>query len=280
MKLLLLIPIAVLFSSLSVDAQDESKSQAELSAAPVVEARYEVKSSHAVPLHDGTGRKVIVQRVKPLVLPPPPEVAAPVLVDPVLREARRAAWAREAKKERRIVSLTGIYYPNGQTFLQWFMPGPDGKWTTYEAWTLQDVRAAWLVQEFEVGNTIYNIFPSVHAASKLDRRRDFPGPLWFPEGSSGFRLTKGDPSHAKSMEPIAAFIKIFQDEGPVLTAQWLALKAADEAEQARLKANPPPVLDIIIQVHPYRSSFFPEAEAEYEAALAAGRAQAAASKSR
>ena len=149
---------------------------------PVVEARYEVKASHVMPLNDGTGRKVIMQRVKPLVLPPTQELAAPLPmpVDPMLRASRQAAWARDAKMERRMVSLTGVYYPNGQTFLQWSMPGPDGQWTTYEAWTLQDVRAAWLVQEFEVGNTIYDIFPSVHPASKWDLRRDFPGPLWFP----------------------------------------------------------------------------------------------------
>ena len=36
--------------------------------APALEASYEIKSSHTKALDDGTGRKVIMQRVKPLVL--------------------------------------------------------------------------------------------------------------------------------------------------------------------------------------------------------------------
>ena len=179
-------------------------------------------------------------------MPAPPVVAAPP-VDPAVRATRRAAWALEAKKERRMLSLTGIYYPNGQTFLQWFTPGPDGVWQTYEAWTLTDFRSAWLVQEFEVGNTIYDIFPSVHPASKYDQRGAFPGPLFFPPGSPGFRLIKGDPNHTKSIEPITALHEIYRQEGPQLTAQWLTLKTAQEAQTAWLKANPPPVKDVVVR---------------------------------
>lgn len=275
MKSFSLLPVFLLLSSFSVRAQDLSKSQAEQPVKSVVEALYEVKSSHTSPLGDGSGRKVTMQRVKPLVLPPPPEPAPVVPVDPAVWAARREAWALEAKKERRILSLTGIYYPNGQTFLQWFTPGPDGVWQTYEAWTLTDFRSAWLVREFEVGNTIYDIFPSVHPASKWDLQRDFPGPLYFPKGSPGFRLIKGDPTHTKSIEAIAALHEIYRKEGAQLTTQWLERLAVNEAEAARLKANPPPIEDIVIRVYPYKSNLFPEAEAEYEAAKAAGVAEAA-----
>ena len=239
-------------------------------AAPVVEARYEVKSSHTAALNDGTGRKVTMQRIKPLVLPPPPVVAAPVPVDPAFLAARRAAWARDAKKERCLLSLSGTSYPNGQTFLRWYMPGPDGKWTTYEAWTLTDFRAAWLVPEFEVGNTLYDVFPTIHPASQRDLRRDFPGPLWFTEGSPSYRLTKGDPSHTRSLEPITALHQILRQEGPALTAQALALRAAAVAENARLKANPPPVEDVVIRITLLKSNRYPAAEGEVNAAKVAG----------
>jgi hypothetical protein len=219
--------------------------------------QFEVKSHRVVPLQDGTGRKLILEEVKPPVFPPPPAVVPPAPVDPAVRAALRAAWALEAKKERRMLSLTGIYYPNGQTFLQWFTPGPDGQWQIYEAWTLTDFRSAWLVQEFEVGDAIYDIFPSVFPASKWDTGRVFPGPLYFPEGSPGFRLVKGDPTHVKSIAPIAALHEIYRQEGQQLTAQWLAIKSTQEMEDARLKENPPPGKDIVVRFWPrgkYRPS--------------------------
>jgi hypothetical protein len=174
----------------------------------------------------------------------------PVRVDPAVHLAMRAAAALEARKERRVVSLTGIYYPNGQTFLQWSTPGPDGVWQTYEAWTLTDFRSAWLVQEFEVRNTIYYIFPTVLPATKWDQRRAFPGPLYFPEGSLGFRLIKGNPNHAKSIEPIAALHEIYRNEGVKLTEQWLSAKAAEAAAAEWLRANPPPAKDITVRYWP------------------------------
>ncbi len=226
-----------------------AQSPAELrSITPAVD--FKVESRRTVPLQDGSGRKLIMERVQRPVFPTPPAVAPPATVDPVLRAARREARALEAKKERRLLSLNGIYYPNGQTFLSWFTPGPDGVWQTYEAWTLTDLRSAWLVQEFEVGDTIYHIFASVHPASKWDHSRALPGPLYFPEGAPGFRLIKGNPSFNKAIEPLTALHEIYRQEGSRLTSQWLTLKAAHETEVARLKANPPPVKDILVRYWP------------------------------
>ncbi len=208
---------------------------------------FETLSRRVVPLKDGSGRKLILEQVKPPVLPPPPAVVPPVPVDPAVREARRLLWAAEAKKERRMLSLTGITYPNGQTFLQWFTPGADGQWRIYEAWTLTDLRACPLVHEFEVGETIYHVFANVFPASRFDTRRAMPGPLYFPEGSPGFRLIKGDPLDVRGTAPVAALHQIFKNEGPQLTGQWLAMKAVQEEAAAWLKANPPPVQDIRVR---------------------------------
>jgi hypothetical protein len=217
------------------------------------DTKVEVESSRTIPLKDGSGRNLIIERIKPPAprqsLPPQPAIK-PAPIDPAVRAARQAAWALEAKKEHRYLSLNAVYYPSGQTFLTWFMQGSDGTWQTYEAWTLTDFRSAWLVREFEVGNTVYNLFPCVHPAAKGDLRRLFPGPLYFPEGSPGFRLVKGDPSDAKCIEGITALHEIYRKEGPALTAQWLAQKAVQDAEAARLKANPPPIKDIVVRFYP------------------------------
>lgn len=275
--------VSVVLSVFGVQAQDHKEqitTQAEQPVEVAVEARYEVKSSHTSLLGDGSGRKVIMQRVKPLVLPPPPEPAPVVEVDSSVRAARRAIWAKEAKKERRWLQLTGIYYPNGQTFLQWSNPGPDGVWQTYEAWTMTDFRSVGLVGEFEVDNTIYELLACVTAAPKGHAGRNLPESLVFPKGSPGFRIIKGNPKHIKSIEPIAALHEIYRQEGDELASKWLAQTVAAEAEAAHLKANPPPVEDIVVQVFPYKSNLFPDAEDEFEAAKAAGVAEAAAAKNR
>jgi hypothetical protein len=203
-----------------------------------------------IPLQDGTGRNLILERVEPQPLPIPQVTIPPTFVDPVVRAARRAAWAVEAKKERRMLSLTGIYYPNGLTLLQWFTRGPDGVWESYEAWSLTDFQSAWLMQRLEVNATIYDIFVTVSPAPRWDQRRQFPGPLYFPEGSPAFRLIKGDPTNAKAIEAITALHEIYRLEGAALTAQWLSLKATQAAEAAYLKANPPPVVDITVHFWP------------------------------
>jgi hypothetical protein len=221
--------------------------------------QYEVESRRTVSLQDGSGRNLIIERVKPPVLPaePPTQAAVPTPIDPVARAARRAAWALEAKKERRMLSLTGIYYPNGQTFLSWFMRGQDGQWRTYQAWSTVDFRSVWFVQKLEVGNTVYELFPSVHPASKMNAGKNFPGPLQFAVGEPAFRVVGDTPADAKALEPIIELHRIYRESGQQLTAQWLSQKTLQEAEAARLKANPPPVEDVVIQIWPERSNRYP-----------------------
>jgi hypothetical protein len=125
-----------------------------------------------------------------------------------------------------------------------------------------------------VGNTLYSLWSIIHPASKWEGQRTPPGPLYLAEGTPGFRLIKGDPDSTKALEPIAALHEIYRQEGPSLTAQWLTHKADAEAREAHRIANPPPVQDIVIQVYPFRSNLFPEANADVTAAKTAGEAQA------
>jgi hypothetical protein len=243
------LPLLLLFSQLATGTVPAQTLPAPDKTADA--PKVEVESSRTIPLKDGSGRNLIIERIKPparpTVQPAAPVRVKPAPIDPVVRAARQAAWAMEAKKEHRYLSLNGVYYPNGQTFLTWFMQGADGTWQTYEAWTLTDFRSAWLVQEFEVGHTVYHLFPCFHPAAKGDLRRLFPGPLHFPEGSPGFRLVKGDPAQLKCIEPIAALHEIYRHEGPQLTTQWLAQKAAQDKAAAHLKANPPPIKDLVVR---------------------------------
>lgn len=112
--------------------------------APAEKVQFEVQSRRSIALADGSGRRLILERVKPPLVPEPPPIPSVAPVDPVLRAARRAASLLEAKKEHCLVSLTGIAYPNGQTYLTWSMPvGPAKEWQSFAAWSLTDFRAAW-----------------------------------------------------------------------------------------------------------------------------------------
>jgi hypothetical protein len=73
-------------------AQDSQKAAFEVDVA-VPAIRYEVKNRQAIALPGEGGRKLILERVKPPVLPPDPPAAKPIPVDPAVRAARRAAWA-------------------------------------------------------------------------------------------------------------------------------------------------------------------------------------------
>jgi len=249
---------SLLIPALSVGplvAQDDQKAGLEVDVV-TPEIRYEVESRRTIALPGEGGRKLILERVKPPVLPPEPPAAKPIPVDPAVRAARRAAWAANAPKEQRLLSLTGIYYPNGLTLLKWFAQGADGKWETYEAWSRTDFRTIWLVQDFEVNRTRYCIFPVISPAGKWDLRHSFPGPLDFPEGTPGYRITKGDATNAKAREAIDALHEIYLKEGTALQAQWETQRAAELLEAARLKANPPPVKDVVVRIWPGRSNHY------------------------
>ncbi|MES2470313.1 MAG: hypothetical protein V4675_23675 [Verrucomicrobiota bacterium] len=51
------------------------------------EVQFELNSRRAVPLKDGTERKLILEQMKPRVFPPPPAVVPRAPVDPVVRAA-------------------------------------------------------------------------------------------------------------------------------------------------------------------------------------------------
>lgn len=106
-----------------------------------------------------------------------------------------------------------------------------------------------------MGQTIYTIFPTVQAASKWDLRRTSPVPLYFAPDSPGFRLTEGDPNNVRGLEFMVAWHEIFREEGPALTAHWLMQKTAEDAENAWLKANPPPVQDVQVRFWPSKGAF-------------------------
>ena len=211
------------------------------------EIKFEVESRQAVELPGQGGRRLIIEQVKPPAFPARLPAAKPAPIDPEVRAARRAAWALEARKEHRILSLLAIRYENGLTFLQWHTVGEDGHLEAYQGWSQTDFRSLCLVHSFEAQNRIYELFSTVSPASPRTNR-PLPGPLYFPQDSPGFIITKGDPTHLSAIEPMAALHEMYRNEGAALAFHWETLKSEQAAEAARLKANPPPVEDAVVRI--------------------------------
>lgn len=228
-----------------------SAQSAEVSEKETIEFR--VEHSRTVPLPE-EGRKIVIQRVSPPVLPPPPAAVPPVIIDPV---AARARWEERRKNPPlpiRLLSLNVVIYENGLSYLTWWMHDKKGEWRTYAAWSGTNFESLWLVDDFEVNDIHYVVFPVVMKASwRWSGGPRQPGPLYFPPDSSGFQLVKGDPTDLHALNPITALHLIYRDEGPDLAVSW-ALQQQRWAEEAEYLKNHPVIpQDTIIKMWPKKS---------------------------
>jgi hypothetical protein len=214
---------------------------------------FQVEKSRIIPV-PGEGRNLIIQQVKPPLLPTPAEALPRPVVDPVLAEQRRAYWRSIAPLETKLLSLNAIIYDNGLSFLSWGQMNPKGEWEQFEAWSGTDFSSLWVAPDFDIGRTRYYMFASVmKAAAKFSGRRPLPGPLVFDKKSPGYILVKGDPKNAKALAPITALHERYKTEGAQYALDWAALQERSAAEAAWLKANPPPPHDTVIRMWPKQS---------------------------
>lgn len=216
---------------------------------------FQVEHSRIIPL-PAEGRKIVIQRVSPPVLPPPPPPApAPVVIKDL--EAARARWEERRKNPplpMRLLSLNVVTYENGLSYLRWWMPNQKGEWRNYAAWSGTNFESLWLVDDFEVNDIHYIVFPVVMKASwRWSGGPQQPGPLYFPPDSPGYKLVEGDPADLHALNPITALHLIYRDEGPELATRWTFQQQLWAEEAEYLKNNPPIPQDTVIKMWPKRS---------------------------
>jgi len=181
---------------------------------------YEVQKSRVIPLpHEG--RNLIIQKVKPPLLPAPPVAHPRVPIDPEVLARKRAEWRENAPSETRLFTLRAIIYDNGLTLLQWDHFNERHEREKYEAWTATDFRSLWLTSDFEVNDVRYLMFPLIYEASARQKTlRPLPGPLEFGKDSLGYLLVSGDPKNLQALNPVTALHEIYKREGSDLHMAW------------------------------------------------------------
>ena len=248
MKLSCLFGIGIISLLGAAPAAAQSLPPATAEEAGAAQLQFEVERRSTIPL-PAEGRKLILQRVKPPVLPPQ-------RVDPILSPALRAARI-DAAQARRMFFLTASYYPNGFTYLKWTFLLPGGQLEACEAWSRTDFRQLWLVDDFAAGGVRYHFFLLGSPPSRRELARPFPGLMEFGPDSSGFKIVKGDPSHREALRPVEVLHRICREEGPGLTARLQQHRQEQADGAARLKANPPSPSDSVVSFWPIKSNRHP-----------------------
>ena len=211
---------------------------------------YEIQKSRVVPLpHEG--RNLIIQKVKPPVLPAPPVAQPHVPLDPEVLAKKREEWRKNAPRETRLLTLRAVIYDNGLTLLQWDHYNERHEREKYEAWTTTDFRSLWLTSDFDVNDTRYFMFPLIYEASARQKAlRPLPGPLEFGKDSPGYLLVSGDPSNLQALNPITALHQIYKKEGPDLQMAWSLLVERRAEAKAWEAAHPTEPQDTVIRLWP------------------------------
>ncbi len=149
----------------------------------------------------------------------------------------------------RLLSLQALVHPGtGWTLLSWWEPALNGG-RERQAWSRAEYGGLPLTPDLDMGDTRYLIFPGVSLAGKSS-----PAPpedvLRLPADHFGLVPVGGEPIDSLEMAPALALHTLHTREGLPLRHRYEEILAERDAAAARLRANPPPVRDIVIRMRP------------------------------
>ena len=206
-------------------------------------------------VRDLGNRKITIQRVTPIKLPP-------LAKSPEPREStaeERAAWeTRRQQAKRTVLVMMSVTVFRSKAFtgqvrtkFRWWSEDHSNE---YEAWS--NVDANWLsgFAYFDSANTRYSLFFGL-GNQDLDRWADacarrgvaFTPPAVPPlqEGELNYIVTKGAPT-AEELAPIVALHSLVKTDGEKLRLAYEGRQRAQREQEAFLKAHPPTPTDIVL----------------------------------
>lgn len=202
------------------------------------------------------GRKIIIQKVTPVELPPIPEPVAPTKPTPEQRAAWEARRLQMKKREFIFLSAT-VYrsprYPGGAR-TQFRLWSKDRK-EPFEVWS--NVDGQWMggFANFQTPTTVYSVCMGIGAldVDRIETVWASKGRIYTPpivpeiqEGEARFVVTKGSPT-ADELAPIRAIHNLYNSEGEKLHLAFEGRVRAQKERAEFLKANPPKPQDIVIR---------------------------------
>ena len=206
-------------------------------------------------IHEQGGRKIIIQEIKPIDLPPSQITEPPVdKTDPAV-QARIAAFRAKYPRNELIRIGASVYHlPDSTTrTLITYWPNTDEPPVTL--WSSADFSLLWGFSSFVGSDGItrslmmtWSIHPSESRQRLLARLGKPPittkTPV-FPQGKATFMVTAGNPT-AEALTSIQSLHDLYNNEHDRLLTAYQARELANTNRQAELKAHPPQPKDIVI----------------------------------
>jgi hypothetical protein len=218
-----------------------------------VPPRLDIPASNTVTswTFDRGDHTITIQKVRPVMLPAPPDEALPA--DPARQGAFRQILANRPRRE--LVCLSATVYDHRATLLRWF--GSNGR--MFEAWSNIDFNLMRGVGAVQQGDTehylLYLGLGNVDTARLAARWSEFgrsyrpPAIPTLPplaETQPTLVVTKGDPTSAE-MNALNALHELYRLEHPRLKASHERMCILNAQLAAERIANPPKPPDLIIK---------------------------------
>jgi hypothetical protein len=209
--------------------------------------------------HEEGGRTITIQRIKPIVLPPPPEPQIDAAAAPIDNAAfkQRLAEYRAAHPRTGMLSIGATVYRFNdsppRTLIRYW-PGSDGDCMTF--WSSADFSLISGIHSFVAtdGKTRnlfmswYNMDTTRIAAMLASRGRQYQPPVipTFPAGPATFTIVGTLPAAPSVLVPIQSLHDLYNSEFQRLKAAYDGREAARLQREAELKAHPPQPKDIVV----------------------------------
>ena len=206
-------------------------------------------------IHQQGGRKITIQEIKPIDLPPPPEVEPPAGKSDPAVQARIAAFrAKYPRNELIRIGATVYHLPNSTTrTLITYWPNTDDQPVTL--WSSADFSLLWGFASF-IGSdgktrslmmTWSNLYTDIQQRLlvRLGRSSVTPKIPELPSGKATYVIASGELT-VEALASIQSLHDLYNNEHDRLLTAYHARELANTNRQAELKAHPPQPKDIVI----------------------------------
>lgn len=206
-------------------------------------------------VHQQGGRKITIQEINPIALPPPPEAEPPAdRTDPAV-QARLAAFREKCPKNELIRIGATVYHLADSTTrtLITYWPNTDEQPVTL--WSSADFSLLWGFASF-VGSdgktrNLMMTWSNLRADStkrllaRLGKPSTAPKIPELPAGKATFVIASGNLT-AEALASIQSLHDLYNNEHDRLLTAYQGRERASLAREAELKAHPPKPKDIVL----------------------------------
>jgi hypothetical protein len=206
-------------------------------------------------IHVQDGRKITVQKISPIALPPPP-TAAPLLnqSSPAVQARIAALRANHPKDEFVRIGAT-VYRSQDSAARTLITCWPDGAEEPVTFWSSADFALLSGFSSFLGSDGQTRSLMMTWSTLDIDRLSEFlakhgreyqpPAMPELPPGKAAFAITSGNPT-AKTLASIQSLHDLYNNEHDRLLTAYQDREHARLQQEAELKAHPPKPKDIIL----------------------------------